>query len=314
MVLQRQSMKFLVPLNLESLGRSDLVGRAVVPFYINPLTFSIQESKIINDTLTKGGYVIQYWGENLSDIQVSGTTGSGGIEAINVLRSVYRNEITQFNNLLLERAVALDEAARRSLSDSSSANTLSGAVSLIDEIFTGGQFPGGGLGQIINGVNSSVESITNAIKGANPDDPRSVELIPSTGAFAVSVILYFQGEKFTGYFKGFSVNESANSPGIFEYNFSFNVIKRSGQRNNFMPWHRKARNSSGEPVVASMPEEGQRLDELTFESNSTESRGTVNTQNTLIGRVRSTFTETQESANNDINRVSISRNLSIKGR
>ena len=76
MPVQRRIMKLLLTLTIESLGRTDLTGRAIVPFYLNPQTFNINDNKIISETLTKGGYAVHYWGEQLGEIQASGTTGS----------------------------------------------------------------------------------------------------------------------------------------------------------------------------------------------------------------------------------------------
>jgi hypothetical protein len=278
--------------------------------YINPESFVIQDSKLISETLTKGGYVVQYWGEALGEIQVSGTTGSGGIEAVNILRAVYRNEITQFNNILLERAVFLEENFRTAVYDSSSATVGSGVTSILDDLTQGG-FSG-----IVDGVSSAIEEITDAARGITEDNPSSVELIPTIGAFATSMILYWHGEKFTGYFKSFKVDEVSSSPGNFNYQFSFMITKRTGVRTNFMPWHRSPVDSSGNPVTASTPKEGARIDELSF-ITSTQQQLLRNQQNletaNISDSITSSFPETQESQNSDINRVSVNRNQSIRG-
>ena len=70
-----------------------------VEMYINPQQLSIQEKKIITPTRTKGGYVVQYAGEDLISIVIRGTTGSGGMEGINVLRSIYRSEQDAFTGM-----------------------------------------------------------------------------------------------------------------------------------------------------------------------------------------------------------------------
>jgi len=311
MTVQRRTMKFLIPLTIGSLGRTDLTGRAIVPLYINPQTFGIDDTKIINETLTKGGYAIHYWGEELGQIQASGTTGSGGIEAINILRGVYRNEITQFNNILLERAVMLDQNARASLDELGAvANAGAGIISIVDTITKNG-FSG-----IVNGASSVIEEITNAAQGIADNNSLSVELIPTIGAFATSMILYWQGEKFTGYFKNFGVDESASTPGHFEYKFTFMITKRTGTRSNFMPWHRKPTDSSGNAVTISTPNEGQKLDELSFPTTTQQSllrNSQNNNEPGITNSVTSSIRETQESNNPDINLVSINRNSSIKG-
>jgi hypothetical protein len=293
------------------LGRNDLTGRSIVPVYINPESLSIQENKIINETLTKGGYSIQYWGEQLGEIQASGTTGSGGIEAINILRSVYRNEITQFNNILLERAFKQEQTAQEAIQNSSNATVGFGIQTIIDE------FTQEGFSNIIDGTKSVIEEITNAARGLTEENPLAVELIPSIGSFAVNMILYWHGEKFMGYFKNFRVDENASKPGLFDYQFSFTITKRSGARTNFMPWHRNPYDANGIPISASIPPEGSRTDELTFKTTTQQDTFGVkinpnspNNNNSLS----SNFTESQSGNASDINQVPINRNRAIRGR
>lgn len=310
MTISRRTMKFLVPLTIESLGRNDLTGRSVVPIYINPSSFSLQDSKIISETLTKGGFSVQYWGENLGEIQAAGTTGSAGIEGINLLRAVYRNEITQFNNILLERSALLDQTAREALENTSTAGIGSGIASILDEVTQGG-FTG-----IIDGTKSAIQEITDAARGLTDDNPASVELIPTIGAFATNMILYWQGEKFIGYFKNFRSEESAQSPGLFDYQFSFMITKRSGTRTNFMPWHRKPTDASGQAIEASTPSQGAREDELNFQTTTQQNIQSfqANPLNPNIpDSLTSTFSQTEGSVQNDVNRVNISRNAFIKG-
>lgn len=310
MSVTRRTMKFLIPLTVESLGRNDLTGRSIVPVYINPETFSIQDTKIVNETLTKGGFMVQYWGEQLGEIQASGTAGSGGIEAVNILRSVYRNEIIQFNNILIERALTLDQTAREALENTSTSTAGAGITTILDELTAGG-FSG-----IIDGAKSAIEEITDAALGLTENNPSSVELIPTIGAFATSMILYWQGEKFTGFFKNFRVDENASKPGHFDYQFTFTVTKRSGTRTNFMPWHRNPYDFSGQPTSASLPSEGAREDELSFKTNTQRTTFGVQ-QNQLnpskLDSVTSTFQPTQSSTQNDPNRVPINRNRFIRG-
>ncbi len=74
---------------LDQKGRAQWARKQL---YINPTSFSIKESKLVRSDLTKGGYVVQYFGEQLQVIDVSGTTGSSGVEGINILRDIYRHE------------------------------------------------------------------------------------------------------------------------------------------------------------------------------------------------------------------------------
>src|SRR6266404_5969472 len=69
----RKMMRWLVP------------EMPIVEMYINPQSVNYGYSKQITETRTKGGYVLQYWGENLTTLNLGGTTGTSGIEGINVL-------------------------------------------------------------------------------------------------------------------------------------------------------------------------------------------------------------------------------------
>ena len=63
-----------------------------IEMYINPQNIDFQSNKITRRVFTKGGYILQYWGEGLDQVNIRGTTGSGGIEALNALRDIYRSE------------------------------------------------------------------------------------------------------------------------------------------------------------------------------------------------------------------------------
>lgn len=310
MSVTRRVMKFLIPLSVDALGRNDLVGRAVIPIYINPDSLNIQSGKIITETLTKGGYSVQYWGEQLTEIQAGGTTGSGGIEAINILYAVYRNEIIQFNKILLDRATSLSNVAQTNLNNTSTATASAGIASILDDLTQGG------FSDIVDGTTSAIQAITDAATGVVENNPNSVELVPSIGAFAVNMILYWQGEKFTGYFKNFRVDENANSPGIFNYQFTFTVTKRSGTRTNFMPWHRSPTDASGQPITVSLPKEGAQVDELSFLTTEQKItfKGQLNPLNpSQIDSVTSDILTTQDSTKINVNSVPINRNASIRG-
>jgi len=77
---------------LPSVSQSITTIGTAVEMYINPQNISYEDSKIITPTRTKGGYIIQYWGEELGTINLSGHTSSAGIEGINLLRMIYRIE------------------------------------------------------------------------------------------------------------------------------------------------------------------------------------------------------------------------------
>lgn len=92
-----------------------LPNRNTVRMYINPESFSIKEAKVINSIRTKGGYVVQYWGEQFPVITMSGTTGSSGIEGINILRDVYLSENRAFD--LVANALSRKAGSSTSVDD-----------------------------------------------------------------------------------------------------------------------------------------------------------------------------------------------------
>jgi hypothetical protein len=316
MSIKRRMMKFLIPLSVSALGRNDLVGRAAIPLYINPESFKITEQKQVTNNMTKGGYIIQYWGEQLSTIQVSGTTGSGGIEAINILRDIYRNEIIQFNNILRERAANQQQdfvTAFGTIGNlNRSANFGNGLLDIFDDLTQGGTTG------IATGLKSNIDNIIDAASGIADQNPISLELVPTTGAFATCLILYWHGEKFQGYFTNFDVDEMATSPGHFSYNFSFTILKRSGSRTNFMPWHRKSKDSNGNPVPASLPKEGPRPDELSFPATYTQVNVTGYQPNPRDPNISKGFSTTStfntgQASENDANNVGTNRRGIFRG-
>lgn len=199
----RQLMRWRVP----DLGFVDM--------YVNPQSLSISEKKVLSKKRTKGGYIIQYWGEELITLKISGNTGSSGIEGINVLRSVYRAEQNAFQQVAQQMA------------DTVNSYNAGGALS---NLISGGA--NRSAGSLASSISGSV--ITGLMgKGANPS------LMPTLGSLAVSVELFYQGWVFKGIFEDFSVTESvANGVGVFDYSLSFTCLARRGERTNFMPFHK----------------------------------------------------------------------------
>ena len=172
-----------------------------IQMYINPQNFVVRESKQITETRTKGGFVIQYWGENLINISISGHTGSSGVRGIEVLRDIYRSENAAFD---LVRSQRLREVQQ--------------------------------LSSQLNTSNTPNEIFNNA---AQSTQSRSLLLSPSLGAIAASVILFYQGVQYKGFFRDFTVTESVSNLGLFDYAITFIATERRGQRKNFMAWHKE---------------------------------------------------------------------------
>jgi hypothetical protein len=70
-----------------------------IEMYINPQAISFSNKKTITQKRTKGGFIIQYWGEELETLNIAGETGDGGIEALYPLIDVYRSEQLAFEAL-----------------------------------------------------------------------------------------------------------------------------------------------------------------------------------------------------------------------
>jgi hypothetical protein len=159
-----------------------------IEMYINPENLVFSSRKEINRVRTKGGYIAQYWGEDLDTYTISGTTGDAGIEGINVLRDVYRSEQLALFNIV------------------------------------------SGLGP--QGVS----------------DKRRQSLMQ----LAASVIMWYQGQGYRGYFTDMSYTESTSKLGLFDYNMSFTVTEIIGsRRKNFLPWHRHPWSTSITPNQSS---------------------------------------------------------------
>lgn len=193
---RRKILKWLVP------------ERGVVEMYINPQSIAIHEQKSIKADRTKGGFVVQYWGEELINISINGHTGSSGIEGINVLRDIYRGEHVAFDVLALEslaRAKSQDE------------NFITAAVP--------------GLGQIFD----LMKDLGEQVNSPNFTIPK-----PTLGFYASSVEMYWMGEVYRGFFEKFDVTEDVQNLGIFTYSIGFKATQRRGLRRNYLPWHHTA--------------------------------------------------------------------------
>lgn len=203
-----------------------------VKMYINPQQIQIEESKDITSTRTKGGFVVQYAGENITQISIDGTTGSGGIEGINILESVYRSEQEAFEGI----ATALDERLSVLQMD-----TLTGLSSFIDP----------NLFQLAD----------DALR--NFGRPQ-----PTLASLATNIELFFQGVLYRGYFTKFGVSEVAESPGLFRYTLMFNAYAKQGVRRNFMPWHRQPINPADTADTHANPFSFPDIDELPRRSDT----------------------------------------------
>ncbi len=191
----------------------------VVRMFINPQNIQYQHRKLINKERTKGGYTLQYWGEELSQLSISGTTGSSGIEGINMLYEIYRAEQYAFD------AVGLTLAANNAAADV--------ANNLVQGI-------GGALGQLVGGQNTTAAAGGAGLLGGilgldSPNNNLSARNIPSLASLAFAVEMYYGGWVYRGFFENMTVTERADNF-LLDYQMQFTVTQRRGYRTNYFPW------------------------------------------------------------------------------
>jgi hypothetical protein len=193
----------------------------IVEMYVNPKNIVYNYRKHIAPPVrTRGGYVIQYYGEDLGSISISGTTGSSGVEGINVLEEVYRNEQVSMDAIAMAAQAAREEKANSYNNDYSSFSDVLGSVAL-------------------EGVNDIFDTVDTVLETGSTDP----ELLkPTLASIAFQTEMYWSGWVFRGYFTQFTVTESSDLIGLFEYRLEYNVTQKRGLRLNFMPWHRSAVN------------------------------------------------------------------------
>lgn len=199
----------------------------IVEMYINPKNIKYNYKKHIGaPTRTRGGFLLQYWGEELGTISINGTTGSSGVEGINVLEDIYRSEQVAMDALALASEAARD---RDSITNGLLGNTLGSNT----------------MNQLLG--NNLFDQINNIVEtgSINPDLPK-----PTLASLAFQTEMYWSGWVFRGYFNTFDVTEGADNTGLFDYNIQYTVTQKRGLRLNFMPWHRSAVNgpSNSDPA------------------------------------------------------------------
>ena len=191
----------------------------IVRMYVNPSSISYVHKKLITKDRTKGGYTLQYWGEELSQLNIVGTTGGAGVEGINVLYEIYRAEQYAFD------ATGLSLAAN-------SANQ----PNLLSSILGTGGNTSSLLGGTTNGVTGALGSLLGSA-GANLG--LVANSINSLAQLAFTVEMYYNGWVYRGFFENMTINERADNF-LLEYNMTFTVTQRRGYRMNYFPWSKSA--------------------------------------------------------------------------
>jgi hypothetical protein len=189
----------------------------IVSMYVNPESISYQHKKLISKDRTKGGYTLQYWGEDLTAINIGGTTGSSGIEGINVLYEMYRAEQYAFDPMALTLAA-------NNASEDLAQGLLGGVSSLL-----GGPSTSGGAGGLLGGI----------LGVSSPNSALAPQNISSLAQLAFGVELYYGGWVYRGFFENMTINERSSSFAI-EYQITFMATQRRGYRTNYFPFTRSA--------------------------------------------------------------------------
>lgn len=203
---KRQVLRWLVP------------EQPLVEMYINPQKIDISYKKSTKTQRTKGGFVGQYWGEELIEVNIGGTTGTSGIEGINVLLDVYRNEQLMFDPYALFLQAERERAEQINFD-----SLLSGSGT-------------SGFGGTILGAISALQ--TSPLEGALTSRIVNSRNRPSLANMAFTVEMYWSGEVYRGFFDNFTVTETAENIGLFDYNIKFIATQKRGFRTNFFAWHK----------------------------------------------------------------------------
>ena len=187
----------------------------IVRMYVNPAAITYSHKKLITKDRTKGGFTLQYWGEDLSSLNISGTTGAAGVEGINVLYEIYRAEQYAFDGMGL--SLAANNAATPSLLDSLLGSSSSSSL----------------LGDAVGSIGS--------LFGADTGDALVSNSINSLAQLAFTVEMFYNGWVYRGFFENMTINEKADSF-LMEYQMTFTVTQRRGYRMNYFPWAKSASN------------------------------------------------------------------------
>jgi hypothetical protein len=193
-----------------------------VRMFINPQNIQYIDKKTIHKDRTKGGFALQYWGEELTEISISGTTGSSGVEGINMLHEIYRAEQLSFD------AVGLTLAANNSAADA--ANNLINAGT--NKLFETGTNLGAGLG-------TGLQALGGILGMDSPNNNLAPQNLNSLAQLAFTVEMYYSGAVYRGYFTDMTMTEKADNF-LWDYTMRFVATQKRGYRTNGFPFQRSA--------------------------------------------------------------------------
>lgn len=219
----------------------------IIKMYVNPNQIVYNHNKIISPVQTKGGFTVQYWGEKLTELQISGTTGSSGIEGINMLYEIYRAEQYAFDSV----GLTLNASNMASDLASQAANALGGGTTAI----VGTEMLGGLLGT--SSPNNNALSVRN---------------INSLAQLAFGIEMYYSGWVYRGFFTSMVITEKATDF-LIDYNMHFIVLQRRGYRQNCFPWQRSPQNGPSQYDT-----------ETSFDLSNTSNTNNSLIKNTITGK------------------------------
>jgi hypothetical protein len=189
----------------------------IVRMYVNPSQIVYSDKKHITKERTKGGFSLQYWGEELTTLNITGTTGASGIEGINVLHEIYRAEQLGFDSTGLSLAA----------NNANAPNLLNGIASMVGT-------PSAATSTVLGGIGGMLGLST-------PNTGLVASNIPSLASLAFRVELYYNGWVYRGYFESMNFTESATDF-LMNYNITFIATQRRGYRTNFFAFNKSAKN------------------------------------------------------------------------
>jgi hypothetical protein len=191
----------------------------IVRMYVNPESISYNHKKLISKDRTKGGFTLQYWGEDLSSLNISGTTGASGVEGINMLYEIYRAEQYAFDSTGLSLAA----------NNANQPNLLSSLLGT-----------GGDSSSFLGGTAAGAVGAVGTLLGMDsPNTALVANSINSLAQLAFTVEMYYNGWVYRGFFESMTINERSSNF-LMEYNMVFTVTQRRGYRTNYFPWSKSA--------------------------------------------------------------------------
>ena len=239
--------------------KKDSVKKYIIKnLYLNPQSINATYRKIQNRQQTKGGFVIQYWGEDLVTLAINGITGAAGMSEINKLLSIYRHDQIHYQQIIEQRrkrfVATIESSAGNILDGLNDGNTVDPVDTAIS---IGNYLTGGEVSNIINGVNTVMDFFSETGESGVSVNPRNSDSFTrgtTLSSLFTSITMEFQGIYYRGYIDSFSYSENSSEPGHFNYSFNFTVLYQSGKRNNFMPWHKEAEDRlTGESLQSTLP-------------------------------------------------------------